>query len=85
VSETARCPSAGRAPGSVHTEWYHDVMERTSISLPAEVLQRLRVIAAECRTSMAEIVREAVEEKLAADRPKPRSIAMKRTTLRAGS
>lgn len=60
----------------MHTEWYHDAMERTSISLPAEVLRRLRVIAADRRTSMAEIVREAVEEKLAAYRPKPRSIGL---------
>jgi metal-responsive CopG/Arc/MetJ family transcriptional regulator len=51
-------------------------MERTTISLPAEVLQRLRVIAAERRISMAEIVREAVEEKLTAYRPKPRSIGL---------
>jgi predicted transcriptional regulator len=38
-------------------------MERTTISLPEELLQRLRLIAAERRTSMAALIREAVEEK----------------------
>jgi metal-responsive CopG/Arc/MetJ family transcriptional regulator len=49
-------------------------MERTTISLPRELLQRLRRIAAERRTSMAALIREAVEEKLERHRPRPRSL-----------
>ncbi|MSP79021.1 MAG: ribbon-helix-helix protein, CopG family [Dehalococcoidia bacterium] len=51
-------------------------MERTTISLPEELLQRLRVIAAEKRTSMASLIREALEEKARAYRPRPRSLGM---------
>ena len=49
-------------------------MERTTISLPRDLLQRLRRVAAERRTSMAALIREAVEEKLAGHRPRPRSL-----------
>ena len=49
-------------------------MNRTTISLPEEVLARMRVIAAERRISMAELVREAVQEKVEAYRPRPRSL-----------
>jgi metal-responsive CopG/Arc/MetJ family transcriptional regulator len=38
-------------------------MQRTTISIPDELLQRLRVMAAERRTSIAALVREALEEK----------------------
>ncbi|MBI3953954.1 MAG: ribbon-helix-helix protein, CopG family [Chloroflexi bacterium] len=48
-------------------------MERTTISMPDELLQRLRMIAAERRTSMAALVREALEEKAKSYRPRPRS------------
>jgi hypothetical protein len=34
-------------------------MERTTISIPGELLKRLRLIAAERRTSMATVIREA--------------------------
>jgi len=51
-------------------------MERTTISLPDELLRRLRVLAAERRTSMAALIREALEEKAAADRPRPRSLGI---------
>ncbi len=51
-------------------------MERTTISLPEELLQRLRLMAAERRTSMAALVREALEEKAKSYRPKPRSLGM---------
>jgi len=51
-------------------------MERTTISLPDDLLKRLRVMAAERRTSMAALIREAVEEKAAADRPRPRSLGI---------
>lgn len=51
-------------------------MERTTISIPDELLQRLRVIAAERRTSMAALVREALEEKARSYRPRPRSLGI---------
>ena len=54
-------------------------MERTTISLPREVIVRLRIMAAERRTSMAAIIREAIEEKAAPatkPRPKPKSIGI---------
>lgn len=38
-------------------------MDRTTISLPHDLIVRLRVMAAERRTSMAAIIREALEEK----------------------
>jgi plasmid stability protein len=48
-------------------------MERTTISLPREVIVRLRIMAAERRTSMSAIIREAIEEKAAAKRrPTPK-------------
>jgi hypothetical protein len=47
-------------------------MERTTISLPRELIVRLRVLAAERRTSMSAIIREALEEKAAvSNHPKP--------------
>jgi metal-responsive CopG/Arc/MetJ family transcriptional regulator len=51
-------------------------MERTTISLPDELLERLRLIAAERRTSMASLIREAVEEKVRGYRPRPRSLGI---------
>ena len=48
-------------------------MKRTTISIPDDLLQRLRIIAAERRTSMAALVREALEEKAASYHPRPRS------------
>jgi hypothetical protein len=48
-------------------------MERTTISLPRELIIRLRVMAAERRTSMASIIREAIEEKTGkAEKPRPK-------------
>lgn len=55
---------------------YHDCMERTTISLPRELIVRLRVMAAERRTSMAAIIREALEEKTRSHPPKPRSLGI---------
>lgn len=55
---------------------YHDAVERTTLSIPGPLLERLRVAAAERRVSMAEFVREALEEKLAARRPRPRSLGV---------
>ena len=51
-------------------------MIRTTISIPDELLQRLRVIAAERRTSIAALVREALEEKTKGYRPRPRSLGI---------
>jgi metal-responsive CopG/Arc/MetJ family transcriptional regulator len=51
-------------------------MERTTISLPEELLDRLRRIAAEQRTSIAALIREALEEKVTTYRPKPRSLGV---------
>ena len=59
-----------------HRYCCHDVMERTTISISDELLQRLRVVAAERRTSIAALIREAVEEKVNVYRPKPKSIGM---------
>ncbi len=51
-------------------------MIRTTISLPEELLDRLRVIAAERRSSIAALVREALEGKVASYRPRPRSLGV---------
>ena len=51
-------------------------MERTTISVPDVLLQRLRVMAAERRTSIAALIREALEEKIKSDRPRPRSLGI---------
>lgn len=51
-------------------------MERTTLSLPSELLRRLRLIAAERRTSIAALVREALEEKVRSYRPRPRSLGI---------
>ena len=51
-------------------------MERTTISIPQELLKRLRLMAAERRTSMASLVREALEEKASSYRPRPRSLGI---------
>jgi plasmid stability protein len=51
------------------------MMKRTTISLPEELLRRLRVRAAERGTSMAALIREALEEEAGPEvetpRPKP--------------
>lgn len=51
-------------------------MERTTISIPEQMLDRLRLIAAERRTSIAALIREALEEKVNAIRPLPRSLGI---------
>ena len=55
---------------------YHDAVERTTLSIPGPLLDRLRAAATERRVSMAEFVREALEEKLAARRPRPGSLGV---------
>lgn len=51
-------------------------MKRTTISLPDDLLKRLRVRAAERGISMAAVVREALEEKAVGSRPKPKSLGI---------
>lgn len=51
-------------------------MKRTTLSIPEDLLERLRLIAAERRTSIAALVREALREKMAAYRPRPKSLGV---------
>ena len=51
-------------------------MQRTTISVSEELLHRLRMIAAERRTSIAALVREALEEKIRCYHPRPRSLGI---------
>lgn len=51
-------------------------MRRTTIVAPEQVLQRLRRMAAERGTSMADLIREALEAKVATDHPRPRSLGL---------
>jgi plasmid stability protein len=51
-------------------------MTRTTLSLPEEVLKRLRVIAAEEGMSMAALVRGALEEAIERRHPRPRSLGI---------
>jgi predicted transcriptional regulator len=49
-------------------------MERTTLMLPDETRDRLRRLAAERGVSMATIIREAIDEKVARTRPRPQSM-----------
>ena len=51
-------------------------MIRTTISIPEDLLRRLRLMAAEQGTSMAELVREALEESVGRRQPRPRSLGI---------
>jgi hypothetical protein len=51
-------------------------MERTTLMLPDETRDALRRIAAERGVSMASIIREAIDEKVATYRPRPRSLGI---------
>jgi len=51
-------------------------MERTTISLSPELLERLRRMAAERRTSMASVIREALQEKVESYCARPRSLGI---------
>jgi hypothetical protein len=51
-------------------------MRRTTIVAPDSLLDTLRIIAAERHTSMAHVIREALEEKARTYRPLPRSLGM---------
>ncbi|MFN8518499.1 MAG: CopG family transcriptional regulator [Chloroflexota bacterium] len=51
-------------------------MERTTLMLPDETRDRLRRLAAERGVSMATLIREAIDEKVARTRPTPRSLGI---------
>lgn len=51
-------------------------MQRTTIVIPEELRRRLRHIAAEQGTSMAAVIREALEEKVQSYHPRPRSLGI---------
>jgi len=51
-------------------------MERTTIMIPDETRARLRRIAADRGVSMATVIREAIDEKVASIHPHPRSIGI---------
>jgi hypothetical protein len=51
-------------------------MQRTTLMLPEDVHRRLRRAASERGVSMAEIVREAIDEKLDHVRPVPLSLGI---------
>jgi hypothetical protein len=49
-------------------------MQRTTIVAPEHVLKRLRRMALERGTSMADLIREALEDKVRSYQPRPRSL-----------
>ena len=51
-------------------------MRRITIVAPEELLERLRRVAAERGSSLAAVVREALEEKAKTYRPRPRSLGI---------
>lgn len=51
-------------------------MTRTTITIDEDVLRDLHRLAQERRTSVAAIVREAIEDKVTNARPKPKSLGL---------
>jgi hypothetical protein len=51
-------------------------MARTILTLPDALLLRLKALASERRISMAELVRDTLENGLSKERPKPKAIGM---------
>jgi metal-responsive CopG/Arc/MetJ family transcriptional regulator len=51
-------------------------MERTTIVAPSDLLERLRRMAIERGTSMATVIREALDEKVQSHHPRPRSLGI---------
>ena len=51
-------------------------MPRVTISIPNELLHRLREIASERKTSIAALVRDALEDKTKSYRVRPRSLGI---------
>jgi len=62
----------GRSPNGRR----HRVMQRTTLVIPGDLHDQLRQIAAERDVSMATVVREALEERVAQARPLPRSLGV---------
>jgi hypothetical protein len=55
---------------------HNDVVHRTTIVTPEHLLKQLRQMAAERGTSMAALIREALEEKVRSHRSPPRSLGL---------
>jgi metal-responsive CopG/Arc/MetJ family transcriptional regulator len=52
-------------------------MTRTTISLPEELLRKLKILAAETGVSMAELIRQTMEHRVGATKqPRPKSIGV---------
>ena len=51
-------------------------MQRTTISISEDLIERLRIMAAERKISMAALIRECLEEKVKSHRPKPKSLGI---------
>jgi hypothetical protein len=51
-------------------------MRRTTIMAPEDLLERLRRMAADRGTSVAVLIREALEDKVKTHRPRPRSLGI---------
>ena len=51
-------------------------MQRTTLMIPNELREALRQIAADSGVSMATVVREVLEERVARARPTPRSLGV---------
>ncbi|HEX5397026.1 MAG TPA: ribbon-helix-helix protein, CopG family [Candidatus Limnocylindria bacterium] len=51
-------------------------MNRTTLSIPQQLRDRVRRLAAERGVSMSEIIRQAIDEKLESARPRPRSLGI---------
>ena len=54
-----------------HIVMHNAVMERTTVMAEPETLERLRSLARDRGTSLAQVVREALDEKAREYRPKP--------------
>ena len=51
-------------------------MQRTTLMAPDHLLKRLRQMAAARGTSMADLIRQALEDKVGTDHPRPRSLGL---------
>jgi len=51
-------------------------MEHIAISIPEELLEQFRLVAAERRTPIESLFREALEEKARGFRPRPQSLGI---------
>ena len=49
---------------------------RTTLTIPDDLLERLRLMAAEQHRSMADLIRQALEERIKSYRPRPRSLGI---------